>query len=50
MKESILIIDEYDYLLFDGKSEKVMAKNFEMMNNFYKVIGISGSSLNDTES
>ena len=43
-KQSIVIVDEYDWILFEGKS-KDMVKVAELYQKAYKLVGLTGSTL-----
>jgi preprotein translocase subunit SecA len=47
--KSILLIDEYDWLIFDDAKPSAISERIEKLKLFDKVIGFSGSKLNKDE-
>jgi hypothetical protein len=46
--ESLVIIDEYDWIILDGKHDKVVER-IKLFQQASQVIGFSGSTLSETE-
>lgn len=48
IKECYLVIDEYDWIFFDGSIEKMLERKL-IAKEAYRVIGFTGSELTETE-
>ena len=49
LAQSVLLIDEYDWLIFDDAKPQAIKDRIEKLRQFSKIIGFSGSKLNRDE-